>query len=85
MRPFPHGISPSGDGTRVYVGLEPKQPYLLALSRTPDGGATLEPLAAFRTNPAGSAIVNAPGPPSNPGTAVQVQTASETPTAALAN
>jgi hypothetical protein len=34
----------------------------LALSRTPDGGGALEPLAAFTTNPAGSAIVNALGP-----------------------
>ncbi len=44
------------------TGLEPKQPYVLALSRTPDGGGALEPLAAFTTNPAGSAIVNALGP-----------------------
>jgi YVTN family beta-propeller protein len=44
------------------TGLEPKQPYVLALSRTPDGRGTLEPLAAFTTNPAGAAIVNALGP-----------------------
>jgi len=44
------------------TGLEPKQPYVLALSRTPDGGGALESLAAFTTNPAGSAIVNALGP-----------------------
>jgi YVTN family beta-propeller protein len=44
------------------TGLEPKHPYVLALSRTPDGGGALEPLAAFTTNPAGSAIVNALGP-----------------------
>src|SRR5262249_38273160 len=44
------------------TGLEPKQPYVLALSRTPDGGGALEPLAAFTTNPAGAAIVNALGP-----------------------
>jgi len=43
------------------TGLEPKQPYVLALSREPDGGGVLEPLAAFTTNPAGSAIVNAVG------------------------
>jgi YVTN family beta-propeller protein len=44
------------------TGLEPKRPYVLALSRAPDGGGPLEPLAAFTTNPAGSAIVNALGP-----------------------
>jgi hypothetical protein len=103
---LPHGIWPSGDGTRIYVGLQnadtlaaiatmshnvtdpvpngpggvflfeclsqflqsavtglsPKQPYLLALARRPDGAGPLEPLASFTTNPAGSAIVNAVGP-----------------------
>lgn len=44
------------------TGLEPKQPYVLALASQPDGGGMLEPLAAFVTNPAGSAIVNAVGP-----------------------
>jgi YVTN family beta-propeller protein len=44
------------------TGLEPKQPYVLALSRRADGGGALESLAAFTTNPAGSAIVNALGP-----------------------
>jgi YVTN family beta-propeller protein len=44
------------------TGLEPKQPYILALSDEPDGEGPLEPLAAFTTNPAGSAIVNATGP-----------------------
>jgi YVTN family beta-propeller protein len=44
------------------TGLEPKQPYVLALSRTPDGAGAVQPLAAFTTNPAGSAIVNAVGP-----------------------
>ena len=43
-------------------GLEPKQPYVLALSQRSDGGGALQPLAAFTTNPAGSAIVNALGP-----------------------
>jgi len=43
-------------------GLEPKKPYLLALASKPDGSGTLEPLAAFMSNPAGSAIVNAVGP-----------------------
>ncbi|MDB5365660.1 MAG: beta-propeller repeat protein [Rhodospirillales bacterium] len=44
------------------TGLEPKQPYILALSRNADGSGALEPLASFMTNPAGSAIVNALGP-----------------------
>jgi len=44
------------------TGLEPQRPYVLALSARPDGGGALEPLAAFVTNPAGSAIVNAIGP-----------------------
>jgi len=44
------------------TGLEPKQPYVLALAMRADGGGRLEPLAAFMTNPAGSAIVNAVGP-----------------------
>jgi YVTN family beta-propeller protein len=43
------------------TGLLPKQPYVLALSQQSDGKGTLEPLAAFMTNPAGSAIVNASG------------------------
>ncbi len=44
------------------TGLQPKQPYVLALAHQPDGEGGLEPLAAFMTNPAGSAIVNATGP-----------------------
>jgi YVTN family beta-propeller protein len=44
------------------TGLEPMHPYVLALSGEPNGGGALEPLAAFTTNPAGSAIVNAVGP-----------------------
>jgi hypothetical protein len=43
------------------TGLEPKQPYILALSHEWNGEGPLEPLAAFMTNPAGSAIVNATG------------------------
>jgi len=43
-------------------GLEAKQPYVLALSQNADGSGALQPLAAFTTNPAGSAIVNALGP-----------------------
>jgi YVTN family beta-propeller protein len=42
--------------------LEPKHSYVLALATQPDGGGQLQPLAAFMTNPAGSAIVNAVGP-----------------------
>jgi YVTN family beta-propeller protein len=44
------------------TGLEPKQKYVLALANQADGGGALQPLAAFMTNPAGSAIVNAAGP-----------------------
>jgi YVTN family beta-propeller protein len=44
------------------TGLAPRRPYVLALSRQPDGSGPLEPLAAFTTNPAGAAIVNALGP-----------------------
>jgi YVTN family beta-propeller protein len=44
------------------TGLQPKQPYVLALAQQSDGKGALEPLASFMTNPAGSAIVNATGP-----------------------
>lgn len=44
------------------TGLEPKQRYILALAEKADGSGSLQPLAAFMTNPAGSAIVNAAGP-----------------------
>jgi YVTN family beta-propeller protein len=44
------------------TGLAPKQKYVLALADQPNGSGSLQPLAAFMTNPAGSAIVNATGP-----------------------
>jgi len=44
------------------TGLQPKQRYVLALSERVDGSGALEPLQAFMTNPAGSAVVNAIGP-----------------------
>lgn len=44
------------------TGLVPKQEYVLALAARPDGSGPLQPLAGFKTNPAGSAIVNAIGP-----------------------
>ena len=44
------------------TGLEPKKPYVLALSDDAKGGGVLHPLAAFITNPAGAAIVNTIGP-----------------------
>jgi YVTN family beta-propeller protein len=44
------------------TGLEPKLPYILALSDKPDGSGMLQPLASFSTNPAGAAIVNSIGP-----------------------
>ena len=44
------------------TGLQPRQPYVLALADEPDGRGTLQPLASFVTNQTGSAIVNAMGP-----------------------
>jgi YVTN family beta-propeller protein len=44
------------------TGLQPKMPHVLALSSEPDGKGQLEVIAAFMTNPAGSAIVNTAGP-----------------------
>jgi hypothetical protein len=44
------------------TGLDPKAPCVLALSPDPKGAGSLEPLAAFTTNPAGAVIVNAIGP-----------------------
>ena len=44
------------------TGLEPKHPYVLALSLNPDGSGAIGPLQQFMTNPAGSAIVNTVGP-----------------------
>jgi len=44
------------------TGLEPGKLYVLALARRRDGDGPLEPLAAFTTNPAGAAVVDAIGP-----------------------
>jgi len=44
------------------TGLEPGKPYVLALARRREGRGPLEPLAAFTTNPAGAAVVDAIGP-----------------------
>jgi YVTN family beta-propeller protein len=44
------------------TGLAPKQAYVLALAAHADGTGERTPLAAFTTNPAGGAIVNAVGP-----------------------
>jgi YVTN family beta-propeller protein len=44
------------------TGLQPKMPYVLALASEADGKGKLEVIAAFTTNPAGSAIVNTTGP-----------------------
>lgn len=43
-------------------GLEPGKPYVLALTARADGSGPIEPLASFKANPAGSAVVNAIGP-----------------------
>ena len=44
------------------TGLEPKHPYVVALSDAPGGAGKLEPLSAFTSIPAGGAIVDATGP-----------------------
>jgi YVTN family beta-propeller protein len=44
------------------TGLEPGQAYVLALASEPSGAGVLQPLQAFKANPAGAAIVNAIGP-----------------------
>lgn len=44
------------------TGLEPKKPYVLALSNNADGSGPLDPIAKFMANPAGAAIVGAVGP-----------------------
>lgn len=44
------------------TGLQPKQPYVLALSRQANGGGVLQALSAFTTNAAGAQVVNAIGP-----------------------
>jgi hypothetical protein len=44
------------------TGLEPHASYVLAFAADRDGQGPLQPLAAFTTNPAGSAIVDAVGP-----------------------
>jgi YVTN family beta-propeller protein len=44
------------------TGLAPGHPYMLALAAERKGTGTLEPLASFKANPAGAAIVNAVGP-----------------------
>ena len=44
------------------TGLEPGKSYALALASEADGSGHLQPLANFKANPAGAAIVNAVGP-----------------------
>jgi YVTN family beta-propeller protein len=44
------------------TGLTPATLYVIALSNDPTGAGLLEPLAQFKANPAGAAIVNAVGP-----------------------
>jgi YVTN family beta-propeller protein len=44
------------------TGLQAKKPYFVGLAERADGSGPLQPLAAFMTNPAGSAIVDAVGP-----------------------
>jgi hypothetical protein len=44
------------------TGLQPMQPYVLALSDNADGSGQLQSLEDFTTNQAGAAIVNTVGP-----------------------
>lgn len=44
------------------TGLQPRHAYVLGLAEQADGRGGFEPLAAFITNPAGAAIVDATGP-----------------------
>jgi YVTN family beta-propeller protein len=44
------------------TGLAPGMPYVLGLSEKADGSGPIQALAAFKANPAGSAIVNTTGP-----------------------
>lgn len=44
------------------TGLQPGTDYVLGLAERYDGSGAVTPLAAFTTNPAGSAVVNATGP-----------------------
>ncbi|QXQ08469.1 beta-propeller fold lactonase family protein [Sphingosinicellaceae bacterium] len=56
------------------TGLSPTAPYVLGLATTADGGGDIEPLASFKTNSSGAAIVNATGPIRalvQPGTPIQ--------------
>lgn len=43
-------------------GLQPMQPYTLALASRRNGSGPLEPISSFKTNAAGAAIVNTVGP-----------------------
>jgi hypothetical protein len=60
--PAPPGCHRHGAVAAAVTGLTPKAPYVLALAPHADGSGPLEPLAAFNTNAAGAAIVNAAGP-----------------------
>jgi YVTN family beta-propeller protein len=44
------------------TGLDPRAFYVLGLSEKPDGSGPIEALVAFKTNPAGAAIVDTIGP-----------------------
>ena len=68
VRPGDYRFAVGAAGSVVQVlqaaatGLQPKQPYVLALADNAAGTGTLQPLAAFVSNPAGAAVVNAVGP-----------------------
>jgi hypothetical protein len=60
VTPFYQGLADVLEAS--VAGLQPMQPYFLALSDNADTSGQLEPLEDFTTNPAGAAIVNTIGP-----------------------
>jgi hypothetical protein len=57
-----HGLQPLGLAGGSVTGLDPKHPYVLALSERANGSGQIEALASFMTNAAGASIVNAVRP-----------------------
>src|SRR5262249_27337569 len=67
IEPAPTSVSLFDQGlTQVLqasaTGLEPMQPYVLALADQASGGGELQPLSAFTTNPAGARLATGVGP-----------------------
>jgi len=61
---YPRGVPEMADTVLGWRFVNPRfqQRYILALADHANGDGSVQPLAAFMTNPAGSAIVNAVGP-----------------------